>query len=190
MKRIVGALVASWLAVAVVAPAGAATGYGPGQGYQQGPQGGDNRTSVSADPDTGEVMIFQRNDRQAAAVHCVGEGPFAKLRVHHPVADEAVSSVEVAYTGAFMTEHPVIDVLVTGTESGWLGHAVSHGPKVDEAGTITVPIEGDPVAGETMLITFGLQVHAGCLPHPTLLGLMGSRPVEGGQATFASVTVG
>jgi hypothetical protein len=60
-----------------------------------------------------------------------------------------------------------------------------------EAGTVTVPIQGGPaVAGEVMRVLFGLQVHAGCLPHPTMLGLMGSRLLEGGRATFPSVSIG
>jgi hypothetical protein len=187
-NRILVAVMASGMAVAAIAPAYAAT-YGPGKGYTPGPKGGDNRTQASADPNTGEVMIFQRNDRQAAAVHCVGEGPYAKLRVHHPVTEAAVSSVKVTFTGATMSEHPVIDVLVWGSKTGWLGHGASHGPKANESGTIDVALGEKPVPGETMEITFGLQVHAGCNPHPTMLGLTGSRPVEGGQATFPSVEV-
>ena len=190
MKRtILGAVAASWMAVAAIAPALAATDYAPGQGYTAGPKGGDNRTQVSANPSTGEVMIFQRNDRQAAAVHCVGEGPYAKLVVNHPVTG-AVSTVEVDYSEATMSEHPVIDVLVTGSKTGWLGHGASFGPKVNEAGTVKVPLQEKAVPGETMVITFGLQTHAGCLPHPTMLGLTGSRPAEGGQAMFPSVRIG
>ena len=141
MKRtVLAAVAASWMAVAAIAPALAATNYGPSHGYTEGPKGGDNRTQVSADPTTGEVMIFQHNDRQGAAVHCVGEGPYAKLRVNHPVTDP-VSVVEVDYSEATMSEHPVIDVLVTGSKKGWLGHGASLGPKVNESGTIKVPLQ-------------------------------------------------
>jgi hypothetical protein len=188
-RTILGAVAASCMAVLAIAPALAATDYGPGQGYEAGPKGGDNRTQVSANPSSGQIMIFQRNDRQGAAVHCVGEGPYAKLRVNHPITD-AVSGVEVDYSGATMSEHPVIDVLVTGSKTGWLGHGASFGPKVNESGTIKIPLQEKPVPGETMVITFGLQTHAGCLPHPTMLGLTGSRPAEGGQATFPSVRIG
>lgn len=185
-KKYLGALAVS-ISVAMVAPAHAGANFGPGQ-YSAGPIGGDNRTQSSADPQSGEVMIFQTNNRQAAAVHCVGEGPYAKLRVTHPVTDP-VSSVTVSYTGATMTEHPVIDVLVTGSDSGWLGHGNALGPKFNEAGDIKVPLDKAASPGESLVVTFGLQVHAGCLPHPQMLGLAGSRFVEGGEATFSSVAL-
>jgi hypothetical protein len=38
-------------------------------------------------------------------------------------------------------------------------------------------------------VQFGLQAGAGCLPHP-LIGLDGSRVVNGGEATFTDVKVG
>lgn len=187
-KHMLVALAASWMTVAAIAPAHAATMYGPGEGYNLGPIGGDNRTQASADPSSGEVMIFQRNDRQAAAVHCVGEGPYAKLRLSHPVAG-AVSSVKVAYAGVTMTEHPVIDVLVEGSKTGWLGHGNALGPMNDESGTVDIALGEKPEVGETMIITFGMQATAGCLPHPQMLGLAGSRLVEFGQGTFPSVEV-
>lgn len=187
--KFLGALAAAGMAIAAIAPAQAATNYGPGQGYSTGPTGGDARTTTSADPGSGEVMIFQTNTRQAAAVHCVGEGPVAKLRVSHPVSGD-VSMVKVNYTGLTMSEHPVVDVLVTGSKTGWLGHGNVLGPKFNESGSVDVPIEGTPEPGETLMVTFGLQVHAGCLPHPQMLGLAGSRFVEGGEATFPSVEIG
>lgn len=182
--RIVVALVATWMAT-VATPARAAVTHGPP--YAAGPKGGDAHTHVDADPATGRISIFQDNTRQAAAVHCVGEGPFADLEITHVVADP-VSSVKVNYADAVMTDNPVINVIVTGSRSGWLGHGQSLGPKLHESGTIDIPLQGGPpVPGETLTVIFGLQVHAGCLPHPLLLGLAGSRPVEGGTALFPSV---
>ncbi len=185
-KRIVVALVVSWAAM-VANPAGAAVTHGPP--YVAGPKGGDAHTHVDADPATGRISIFQDNTRQAAAVHCVGEGPFADLEVTHVVTDP-ISSVKIHYADAVMTENPVINIIVAGSKSGWLGHGQSLGPKLRESGTIDVPLRGGPgtpVPGETLTVIFGLQVHAGCLPHPLLLGLAGSRPVEGGTALFPSV---
>ena len=188
MRRILVALVASSAVVGLATPAQAGS-YGPGSGYTAGPQNGDSSTTQSASPETGEVQIFQHNTRQAAAVHCIGDGPRATLKVAQPV-EGAVTSVTVEYSEAFMTEHPVIDVLVRGTESGWQGHGAAHGPKNGEAGSIAVPLQGDPlVPGETLQVIFGLQVHAGCLPHPTMLGLAGSRFVEGARVIFPSVTI-
>jgi len=181
-------LVASWVWAALAVSAQAASTYGPGQ-YSAGPKHGDPHTHVKeANPDTGEVAILQDNFRQAAAVHCIGDGPRAMLQVKQPASDP-ISSVSVAYQGAFMTEHPVIDVSVrAGTE--YIGHVVSHGPKNDESGTLVAKLDRSPAPGEVVTVHFGLQVHAGCLPHPTLLGLPGSRFVEGGRAIFTSVTIG
>jgi hypothetical protein len=188
MRRILVALVASSAVIGLATPAQAGS-YGPGSGYMAGPQSGDANTSHSASPQTGVVSIMQHNSRQAAAVHCIGDGPRATLKIKEPV-DGPVSSVTVEYAEAFMTEHPVIDVLVRGTQSGWQGHGNALGPKTNEGGSVNVPLQGDPlVPGETLEVIFGMQVHAGCLPHPTMLGLMGSRLVEGGRATFSSVTI-
>lgn len=187
MRRILVALVASLLGIALTTPAQAATTYTPA--FTAGPRGGDSHTFVDVDSASGTITIFQHNTRQAAAVHCIGDGPRGTFRLAHGVS-EPVSTVAVSYAHANMSEHPIIDVLVTGSESGWLGHGVSHGPKDDESGTVNVPLQATPVGGEALTITFGLQVHAGCLPHPTLLGLFGSRLVEGGRVTFTSVQVG
>jgi hypothetical protein len=188
MRRILVALVASSAVIGLATPAQAGS-YGPGSGYTAGPMSGDASTSTSASPQTGVVSIFQHNLSQAAAVHCIGDGPRATLKVSEPVQG-AVSSVTVEYAEAFMTEHPVIDVLVRGTQSGWQGHGAAHGPKMGEGGSVNVPLQGNPlVPGETLEVVFGLQVHAGCLPHPTMLGLFGSRVVEGGRVVFPSVTI-
>ena len=187
MKKFLVAALATWAAMA--APAQAGAGYGPGQ-YQAGPKNGDAHTFVDANPSNGEVMIFEHNARQAAAVHCVGDGPRATLRAVHTVTD-MVSAVQVSYDHAFLSDHEIVmDVSVTGSKSGYLGHGAVLGPKMGEAGTIDVPLAALPSRGEAMIIQFGLQTHAGCLPHPTLLGLSGSRLVEGGKATFSSVKVG
>lgn len=188
MRRALLVLVTSLLITTMAAPAQAASSYKPGD-YRAGPKGGDTNTIAEADPSTGTVRILQHNTRQAAAVHCIGDGPRATLLATHTVSD-SVSSVEVSYTEATTSEHPVIDVLVTGSSGRWFGHAVSHGPKANESGSIKVPLAEAPDPGEVLTVQFGLQVHAGCLPHPTMLGLTGSRLVEGGQATFSSVQVG
>src|SRR5918996_1522537 len=132
MRRILLALVASSAVIGLAMPAQASS-YGPGSGYAAGPQSGDQFTTHSANPGTGEVSIFQHNDRQAAAVHCVGDGPRATLKVSEPVR---------------------------GTQSGWQGHGAALGPKSGEAGSVNVPLQGDPlVPGETLEVIFGLQVH-------------------------------
>jgi len=188
MRRVLTVLAATAALLPLAAPAGAATDYTPGQ-YTAGPKGGDASTYTEADPASGKVVIFQRNTRQAAAVHCIGDGPRATLVAAHPVTGPA-SSVVVNYADAFMTAHPVIDVLVTGSKSDWLGHGNAFGPKTNESGAVTIPLSKTPEVGETLTIQFGLQLHAGCLGHPTLLGLQGSRPVEGAQVMFTSVSVG
>ncbi len=188
MRKILTALAASSVVAVMALPAGAGTAYGPGQ-YQPGPKGGDASTYTEADPATGEVTIFQHNTRQAAAVHCIGDGPRATLLAAQTISD-AVSSVTVDYAEAFMTAHPVIDVLVTGSQSDWLGHGAAFGPKTGESGSINIPLSKTPKVGEVVTVTFGMQLHAGCLGHPTMLGLQGSRPVEGGKAVFSSVSIG
>ena len=187
MRRASTVLVTAVLTTTMADPAQATTGYTPGD-YRTGPRGGDSNTIAEADPASGQVRILQHNTRQAAAVHCIGDGPRAALMTTHQVSDD-VSTVEVSYTKATMTAHPVIDVLVTGSSGRWFGHAVAHGPKVNESGSVEVRLPERPRPGEVLTVLFGLQVHAGCLPHPTMLGLPGSRLVEGGQATFPSVEV-
>jgi hypothetical protein len=173
---------------ASVAPAGAASSYGPGQ-YKLGPRNADPSAYSHADPATGKVTIFQRNTRQPAAVNCVGDGPRATLLALHPVADQ-VSSVQVDYVEAMLSDNEiVIHVAVAGDQSGPLGTKSEFGPMMGESGSITVPLKTLPKPGETVTVQFGLQTGAGCLPHP-LIGLPGSRFVNGGQATFTSVKVG
>jgi len=182
------AATAAAIVALAVAPAGAASAYGPGT-YQIGPRNGDASTYTSADPQTGKVIILQHNTRQAAAVNCVGDGPRATLLAVHTVTDP-VSSVQVAYKDAFLTDHEIVmDVLVTGDRTGFLGHKAELGPMANQSGTVDVPLRNLPRPGETMTVQFGLEAGAGCLPHP-LIGLDGSRFVNGGQATFTDVKVG
>ena len=190
MKGKLAVLTAAALSLVAVsvAPAGAASSYGPGT-YKVGPGGGDASTHTNADPATGKVMIIQHNTRQAAAVNCVGDGPRATLLAAHPVTDQ-VSSVQVDYVDAFLSDNEIIiDVHVSGDQSGPLGHKSDFGPKMNEAGSLTVPLRVLPQPGETVTVRFGLQTGAGCLPHPQL-GLDGSRFVNGGEVTFTSVKVG
>jgi hypothetical protein len=178
---------AAVLALAV-GPAGAADAYGPGT-YEVGPKNGDPSTYTSADPATGKVVILQRNTRQAAAVNCVGDGPRATLVAVHQVTGQ-VSSVQVAYSEAFLSDNEIImDVIAFGDKTGPLGHKAAFGPMHNTSGTVDVPLRNIPEVGETMTIQFGLQTGAGCLPHPQI-GLAGSRFVNGGQATFTEVRVG
>ncbi|MEW6473925.1 MAG: hypothetical protein AB1679_16865 [Actinomycetota bacterium] len=188
MRRVLVALVALAAAVIPTTPAGAAGRFGPGQ-YQAGPAGGDPTTYRHADPATGAVAIGQVNHRQASAVWCIGDGPRATLLVSQ-TATEGVDAVSVDYSEAVMSEHPVIDVLVTGSESDWLGHGNAFGPMAAGRGTIRIPLRKAAQAGEVVTVIFGLQVHGGCLGHPTFAGLQGSRVVEGARAVFTSVTIG
>lgn len=190
MKGKLAVLAAATLSVVAVstAPAGAAASYGPGT-YKVGPSNADPSAYQNADPATGKVTIFQHNTRQAAAVNCVGDGPRATLLATHPVTDQ-VSSVQVDYTDAMLSDHEIImDVYVAGDKSGPLGHKADFGPKMHEGGSITVPLKKLPDPGEVLTVQFGLQAGAGCLPHP-LIGLDGSRIVNGGEATFTGVKVG
>ena len=180
---------ATFTVVAVsVAPAGAAASYGPGN-YRNGPKNADPSAYAEADPATGKVTIFQHNTRQAAAVNCVGDGPRATLLALHTVTDQ-VSSVQVDYVEAMLSDNEiVIHLAVKGDKSGALGAKSTFGPMMGESGSLTLPLRTLPQPGETLTIQFGLQTGAGCLPHP-LIGLAGSRFVNGGQATFSSVKVG
>jgi hypothetical protein len=186
MKRIgLTALAAALLVAASIAPAEAGA---TAPKYQQGPSNGDESTYHSVDTSTGEITIFQHNTRQAGTVHCVGEGPRATL-LATDVARGGAKAVVVNFTDALMTEHPVIDVLVEGKGGRVLGHGAAFGPKYYESGSVTAPLFGKPKAGEPMRILIGLQTHAGCLPHPFVLGLPGSRFVEGARVTFPSYAI-
>jgi hypothetical protein len=181
---------ATFSVVAVsVAPAGAATTYGPGQ-YKAGPRNADPSViTAEADPSTGKVTILQRNTRQAAAVNCVGDGPRATLLAVHDVAEE-VTAVQVDYAEAFLSDNEIIiHVAVKGDQSGALGARSTFGPMMGDSGSVTVPLRSSPQKGEALTVQFGLQTGAGCLPHPQL-GLDGSRFVNGGQAIFTGVKVG
>lgn len=190
MRGKLAVLAATTLAVLAtnVVPAGAAE-YGPGQ-YTKGPRNGDASViAADADPATGKVAILQRNTRQSAAVNCVGDGPRATLLAVHTVTD-AVSSVSVAYSEAMLSDNEiVIDVLATDGAGTAVGHKSTFGPMMNEAGTVEVPLWASPEPGDTMTVQFGLQTGAGCLPHP-LIGLTGSRFVNGGQVVFTGVKVG
>lgn len=187
MKRIGITAIASALLVAgSIAPAEASSSAAPN--YKEGPSNGDESTYHSVNTGSGEITIFQHNTRQAGTVHCVGEGPRATLMAEQP-AGGASKGVKVDFVDAIMTEHPVIDVLVTGKGGRVLGHGTGFGPKYYESGSITAPFFVKPAAGEVLRILIGLQTHAGCLPHPFVLGLPGSRFVEGARVTFPSYSV-
>lgn len=190
MRGKLGVQAAALVAVlaTAVGPAGAAGSYGPGN-YTVGPKNGDPSTYTEADPGTGKVVILQRNTRQPAAVNCVGDGPRATLLAVHNVTEQ-VSSVQVAYSEAFLSDNEIImDVWVYSDKTGPLGKKSAFGPMMNASGTVDVPLRKIPAVGETMTVQFGLQTGAGCLPHP-LIGLPGSRFVNGGQATFTAVKVG
>jgi hypothetical protein len=191
MKGKLAVLAAATLAVVAVgvAPAGAASSYGPGQ-YKTGPKNGDPSVIVAeADPSTGKVTILQRNTRQAAAVNCVGDGPRATLLALHQVTDRA-TSVQVDYAEALLSDNEIIiHVAVRGDKTGPIAAKSDFGPKMNESGSITVPLRTAPQPGETLTVQVGLQTGAGCLPHPQI-GLDGSRFVNGGQVIFTAVKVG
>jgi hypothetical protein len=185
---VLAAVTVSVVAVSVAPANAAAASYGPGH-FSNGPRNADPSAYAAADTNTGKVTILQHNTRQPAAVNCVGDGPRATLLVFHPVTDQ-VSSVQVDYTDAMLSDNEIImHVAVTGDKTGPLGVRSEFGPKMGASGSITVPLRKLPQPGEIMRIQFGLQTGAGCLPHP-LIGLDGSRFVNGGQVTFKTVKVG
>ncbi|HEX3610357.1 MAG TPA: hypothetical protein VHU88_01600 [Sporichthyaceae bacterium] len=185
MKRIAIPLVAVALAAVAVDPTPA---LAAGTEYTAGPSNGDASTYHQVDPGDGTIMIFQHNTRQPGTVHCTGDGPRATLANTQP-AGAGTGTVTVAYTDAVMTEHPVIDVLVTGDNGRVLGHKAAFGPMYYDSGHVAVPLFAKPNAGEAVRTLIGLQLHAGCLPMPFVLGLPGSRFLEGARATFPSVTL-
>lgn len=187
MKRIsITAVVAALLVAGSIAPAEASSSATAK--YSEGPSNGDESTYHSVDTGSGEITIFQHNTRQAGTVHCVGQGPRATL-VANDVARNGAKAVVVKFVDAIMTEHPVIDVLVEGRGGRILGHGADFGPKYYESGSVTAPLFGHPKVGEPLRILIGLQTHAGCLPHPFVLGLPGSRFVEGARVTFPSYEI-
>jgi len=183
MRRILTALVAGVVAVVMAIPAQASGGGPP---FQAGPKGGDQFTFTSADPTSGEVAILQLNIRQAAAVNCAGQGPYATLQTTQPA--DGVGSVAVAYTDGSWMDTVVVNVDVVGSKSGALGHGAVTGQHMGSSGTVSMTLFSVPQPGETLTTRFGLQVHAGCLPSQPV-GLWGSRPVEAGRVTFTSVSV-
>lgn len=188
MKRHVVALVIALALLSLAIPAHAATQLVPP--FQQGPKSGDAHTLVLTDPGSGTITIFQHNTRQAAAVHCVGDGPMGSLMVQH-VLKEPVDSVSVRYVGAITMDNIILEVTTKGSRSGNLAHKDSTGMKINANNVIEVPFrDKKPEVGETLTILMGLKVHAGCLPHPTLLGAPGSRPVEAGRVHFTNVLIG
>lgn len=188
MNRIgITAIAAALLVAGSIAPAEASSSSATAS-YKAGPTNGDASTFHQVDPGAGQITIFQHNTRQAGTVHCDGEGPRATLIGEQQTASPA-SMVRVRYLDAIMTEHPVIDVLVTGKGGRVLGHKAAFGPKYHENGAIQVPLFNKSVAGEAVQVLIGLQTHAGCLPHPFVLGLAGSRFLEGARVTFPSYSV-
>jgi len=187
MKRtVITAIAAALLVAGSIAPAEASSSATPQ--YKEGPSNGDESTFHTVDPSSGEITIFQHNTRQAGTVHCVGQGPRATL-IATDVAKGPAKAVVVDFVDAIMTEHPVIDVLVTGKGGRILGHGADFGPKYYESGSVTAPFFRAPKVGEPLQIEIGLQTHAGCLPHPFVLGLPGSRFVEGARVTFPSYSI-
>jgi hypothetical protein len=188
MHRIgITTIAAALLVAGSIAPAEASSSSAAAS-FKEGPSNGDASTFHQVDAAAGQITIFQHNTRQAGTVHCVGEGPRATL-VGEQTPKSGASMVKVDYRDAFMTEHPVIDVLVTGKDGKVLGHKAAFGPMYYESGTIQVPLYKKSAPGELVRVLIGLQTHAGCLPHPFVLGLPGSRFVEGGRVTFPSYSV-
>ena len=179
------ALVAGVAGAVLAVSAQAAAVHGPP--YAAGPKGGDQFTSVSADPQTGTIQISQVNARQAAAVNCVGQGPWATLQTSQPVTGR-LSLVRVTYRDATWNDTVVMNIDVFGSRSGAIGHGALLGQRMGSSGVADVHLFQAPVNGETMTVRFGLQAHAGCLPG-SVVGLNGSRPGEFGTVTVPSVEV-
>jgi hypothetical protein len=159
-----------------------------GPPFQAGPKHGDQFTSTSANPNTGEVQIFSLNVRQPSAVHCQGDGPFATLQTTQPA--DGIHSVAVAYKDGSWVDTVVLNVVVFGSRSGVLGHGAVTGGKMGSSGSVNMTLFQTPQPGETLTTRFGLQSHPGCLPGAQPVGLNGSRPFDGGRVTFVSVTTG
>jgi hypothetical protein len=183
MRRLLTALAVGVVWVVTAIPAQAAGGGPP---FQAGPKGGDQFTYTSADPSSGEVSILQLNIRQAAAVNCAGQGPYATLQTTQPA--DGVGSVALAYTDGSWMDTVVLNVDVVGSKSGALGHGAVTGQHMGSSGTVNMTLFSVPQPGETLITRFGLQVHAGCLPSQPV-GLWGSRPIEAGRVIFTSVSV-
>jgi hypothetical protein len=186
MRRVLTALAALGAVLVMAVPAQAG-----GPPFQAGPKHGDQFTSTSADPNTGEVQIFNLNIRQPSAVHCVGDGPYASLQTTQPA--DGVHSVAVAYKDGTWQDTVVLNIDIIGSKSGALGHgAVTGGtsPKFGQSGTVNMTLFSPPQPGEMLTTRFGLQAHQGCLPGAQPVGLNGSRPFEAGRVTFVSVTTG
>jgi hypothetical protein len=186
MKRVLTALVALGAVLVMAVPAQAG-----GPPFQAGPKHGDQFTSTSADPSTGEVQIFNLNARQPSAVHCVGDGPYASLQTTQPA--DGIHSVSVAYKDGTWQDTVVLNIDIFGSKSGALGHGAVPGgtsPKFGQNGTVNMTLFSAPQPGEMLTTRFGLQAHQGCLPGAQPVGLNGSRAVEWGRVTFVSVTAG
>jgi hypothetical protein len=177
------ALVAGVAGAVLAVSVKAAVTHGPP--YTAGPRGGDQFTSVSADPQTGTIVISQVDARQAAAVNCVGQGPWATLQTSQPVTGP-LSLVKVAYQNATWNDTVVMNIDVFGSRSGALGHGDLLGQRMGSSGVSDVHLFQAPVPGEIVTVRFGLQAHAGCLPG-SVVGLNGSRPGEFGTVTVPSV---
>ena len=177
------AMVAGVAGAALAVSARAATVHTPP--YTAGPKGGDQFTSVSADPQTGTIVIAQVDARQAAAVNCVGQGPWATLQASQP-APGRLSLVRVAYRDATWSDTVVMNIDVFGSRSGTLGHGALLGERTGSSGVAGVHLFRAPLSGEVVTVRFGLQTHAGCLPG-SVVGLNGSRPGEFGTVTVPSV---
>ncbi len=188
MNRIgITTIAAALLVAGSIAPAEASSSSATAS-YTAGPTNGDASTFHEVDAGAGLITIFQHNTRQPGTVHCSGEGPRATL-IGQQTPKSPASMVKVDYRDALMTEHPIIDVLVSGKGGRVLGHKAAFGPKYFESGSIQVPLFNKSAAGEAVRVLIGLQTHAGCLPHPFVLGLPGSRFVEGARVTFPSYSI-
>ena len=183
MRRVLTALAALGAVLVMAVPAQAG-----GPPFQAGPKHGDEFTSTSADPNTGEVSIFSLNARQPSAVHCAGDGPFATLQSTQPA--DGVHSVAVAYKDGSWIDTVVLNIDIFGSQSGALGHGAVTGGHMGSSGTVNMTLFSPPQPGETLTTRFGLQAHPGCVPGAQPVGLNGSRPVDAGRVTFVSVTTG
>ena len=122
MRRVLTALAVGVVGLVMAIPAQAA---GSGPPFQAGPKHGDQFTSTSADPNTGEVQIFNLNIRQPSAVHCVGDGPYASLQTTQPA--DGIHSVSVAYKDGTWQDTVVLNIDIFGSKSGALGHGAVPG---------------------------------------------------------------
>jgi hypothetical protein len=185
MKRLL--IVAVALAAFVVPSAARADSatYTPGNGFQQGPSGGDQFNYVSADPTSGDVTVLRAGTgTPTGSLGCTGQAGFAYLKVDHLV-QSSVGNVTVTLTNYAADDFTWFKVItrIKGGD-GDLNTTVLRGPAAGTSTTLSVtPVDAfgnGPKAGDTLEILFGSETSSACLP---------TLNIDGARGTFTEVQV-